>query len=112
MTTSWKLKTKKAITKSMTDLVQGKGASKKRRIKACLIDILSDGDMLTTEEIHFRLDNYMIHNVPVESTVGTLLRSVPQIESLGRIRTKSIHDPAGLTSSTKPVQTWALRSLE
>jgi hypothetical protein len=54
----------------------------------------------------------MIHNVPVESTVGTLLRSVPQIESLGRIRTKSIHDPAGLTSSTKPVQTWALRSLE
>jgi len=109
MTTSWKLKSKKAITNEMKSLVTGKGAKKKTRIKACLIDILSAGDALTTEEIHFRLEGYMIHNIPVESTVGTILRATPQIESLGRIRTKSRYEDG---RSTKPVQTWALRSLE
>lgn len=102
----WKLDTKKAVTMKMQSLVTGKGAKKNRRLKACLIDILSDGDMFTTEELHARLSNYMIHNVPVESTVGTICRSTPQIESLGRIRVKGQFD-----QTTKPVQTWSLRHL-
>ncbi len=108
MTTCWKLQYKKKITQEMIEAVKGKGANKKKRIKAAIIDIMSQGDTLTTEEVHDALQGYMIHQIPVESSVGTLLRSLTQVESLGRIRVPSKEE--GRT--TKPIQTWSLKSLE
>jgi len=92
----------------MCDAVKGKGANKKRRIKAAIIDIMSCGDTFTTEEVHNALEGYMIHQIPVESSVGTLLRSLTQVESLGRIRVPSKEEGR----STKPIQTWSLISLQ
>lgn len=96
------------VTKEMMNQVRG---SKKRlRLKAIILHILSDGDVLTTHEVYHTIkDGWICNNLPCVSTIGSICQTMPQIEALGRVKPCEAHMQV---YGYKPVQTFALRSIK
>jgi len=98
----------KRVTKEMMAAV--KGSRKRLRLKAIILEVLSDGDTLTTHEMYHTIkDGWICNNLPAISTIGTLCQAMPQVEALGRVKPCEAHMQI---YGYKPVQTWSLRSLK
>ena len=73
---------KKIVTKEMMDNVRG--SRKHVRIKAAIIDILSDGDSYNSQEIWEELtDTYNFSFYESIEWVGQMCARMPQVEKLG-----------------------------
>ncbi|GAG75275.1 unnamed protein product [marine sediment metagenome] len=92
-------------------MAQVKGSKKNRRLKAIILDLLSEGDTMMTTEIYTAIkNNYVCENLPCVSTIGTICQAMIQVESLGRVKPPN---PTHIEMfGYKPVQTWSLRSIE
>lgn len=104
-------KYKKVLTQEMKDRV--KGSRRHLRIKAVIIDILKDGDALTTAEIWNEItEEYSFKFYESINFIGALCAKMPQVESLGT-ELVSVRDRAYYDKGTykKPQRVWALRKI-
>lgn len=96
----------KRVSKEMMSKV--KGSKKNKRLKAVVIDILSEGDAMITSEIHEIMRNeYHCPNLGSNIALACMMATMPQIEKLGYAKARPLN-----YASTKDCMFWSLRSIE
>lgn len=85
-----------------------KGSKKNKRLKAVVLDILSEGDAMITSEIHdIMRTKYHCPNLGSTIALACMLATMPQVEKLGNVRGRPLN-----YASTKSCMLWSLRSIE
>lgn len=96
----------KKVNNKMIALV--KGSKKNKRLKAVVLDILSDGDVMITSEIHdIMRTKYHCPTLGSHIALACMLATMPQVEKVGYERARALN-----YSSTKNMMHWSLRSIE